>query len=103
MGARKTETEAISGPDPHVLWIESDEPPYSVAYQAYLWTGIKGNRKARAIAMVRRLALGTWRCLWCREMLPDYLRADARYCNDRCRKQAARARRKDCRREVVAS
>ena len=83
----------MPGPDPHALWIENDHPPYTVTYQAYLWTGNNGNRKARAIAMLRRLARGTWRCLWCREMLPDYVRVDARYCNERCRKRAARWRR----------
>ena len=84
----------MPGPDPHALWIESNEPPYRVSFQAYLWTGNNGNRKARAIAILRRLHWGTWRCRWCGNELPDYLRTDALYCRESCRKRAARWRRK---------
>lgn len=83
----------MPGPDPHRLWIESAEPPYRVEWQPYDWTGNHGHRKARAIAILRRLSLGTWRCDWCGEGLPNYIRSDARYCNERCRKRSARERR----------
>lgn len=83
----------MPGPDPHALWIESDEPPYRVCHQAYFWTGNNGNRKARAVAILRRLMLGTWQCRECGEGLPDYVRADAQYCREACRKAAARRRR----------
>jgi hypothetical protein len=35
----------------------------------------------------------TWRCLWCRDDLQAWRRADAQYCCEGCRKRAARARR----------
>lgn len=82
----------MPGPDPHAIWIESDEP-LRVCYQAYFWTGNLGNRRARSIAILRRLVLRTWQCKRCGEALPVYLRADAVYCSERCRKRAARMRR----------
>jgi hypothetical protein len=78
----------MPGPDPHALWIESDEPPYRVCHQAYFWTGNNGNRKKRAIAMLRRLARHDWKCRWCGDPLPDWRRVDARYCREGCRKKA---------------
>ena len=84
----------MPGPDPHALWIENDEPPYRVSYQNYLWTGAAGNRKKRAIAILRRLLRHSWHCRWCGDTLPDYVRADALYCREACRKRAARARRR---------
>jgi len=86
----------MPGPDPDALWIESDERPYRVSYQAYFWTGNNGNRKARAIAMLQRLARHDWKCRWCSEPLPDWRRVDAQYCREQCRKRAARWRR-ECR------
>lgn len=88
----------MPGPDPHALWIEEGAARPTVTYEPYFWTGNGGNRKTRAIAILRRLARGTWRCRWCGETLPDYLRADALYCNERCRKRVARWRRRcrDC-------
>lgn len=83
----------MPGPDPDTLWIEQDKPPYRVCFQAYLWTGNNGNRRKRAVAMLRRLAWGTWKCDWCGGPLPDWRRVDARYCREACRKKAARWRR----------
>lgn len=83
----------MPGPDPHAFWIERAEPPYSVCFQAYFWTGNNGNRKARAIAILRRLYRRDWFCRWCGDDLPDYVRADALYCGESCRKKAARDRR----------
>ena len=79
----------MPGPDPHALWIESYEPPYSMCFQAYFQTGNNGSRKARAAEILRWLARGDWCCRWCGKILPDYLRADARYCREGCRKAAA--------------
>lgn len=85
----------MPGPDPHALWIEDKNPERPcVQFQAYFWTNNNGNRQARAIALLRRLRRGDWRCLWCGDDLPDQRRADARYCREACRKRAARARRK---------
>ncbi len=84
----------MPGPKPHELWIENDEPPFLVVYQAYFGTGNNGNRKARAIAILGRLKRGTWHCRRCADQLPDYVRADTLYCSEGCRKRAARERRK---------
>ena len=83
----------MPGPDPHSLWIEADEPPYRVTFHAYFWTGNHGSRKARAATILRRLMRRNWRCRWCGDRLPDYLRADALYCREVCRKRSAHARR----------
>ncbi|TDL88024.1 hypothetical protein [Meridianimarinicoccus aquatilis] len=91
----------MPGPDPHELWIENHEPPYRVCHQAYFWTGNNGNRQARAVTILRRLARHDWYCRWCGDPLPDWRRADARYCCEGCRKRAARNRRVE--REVWAN
>ena len=84
----------MPGPDPHSLWIEdNNENGATVSFLAYIWTGNTWNRKARAVTISRRLKQGTWRCRWCGQELPAYLRADARYCREACRKRAARRRR----------
>lgn len=82
-------------PDPHALWIEKRDGRTVVSFQSYFWTGNEGNRKARAVAILKRLAQGKWFCLWCGDDLYDHLRADAIYCRESCRKHAARSRRKD--------
>ena len=84
----------MPGPDPHGLWIENRHAPYSVCFYAYFGTGKSGNRKTRSEAILRRLYRGDWCCRWCGETLPDYLRADAIYCREACRKRAARLRRR---------
>jgi len=66
-----------------------------VSFQSYFRTGNNGNRKARAVAILKRLAQGKWFCRWCGDDLPDHLRADAIYCRESCRKRAARSRRND--------
>ena len=84
----------MPGPDPHTLWIDDDDPGRpAVSWQPYFWTGNNGNRRNRAIAILKRLRRGTWRCLLCGDDLPEYLRADAVYCSTGCRKRAARERR----------
>ncbi|KHQ53176.1 hypothetical protein A9320_19395 [Ruegeria sp. PBVC088] len=80
----------MPGPDPHAFWIvDSDPSSPRASYHSYLWTGNGGNRKARAIAILKGLMRRDWHCRWCGNTLPDYARADARY----CRKAAARRRR----------
>ena len=83
----------MPGPDPHALWIERDGTTVTVCHQAYFWTGNNGNRKRRALAILRSLARRDWRCRWCGEDIPDWRRADAQYCRASCRKKAARWRR----------
>jgi len=83
----------MPGPAPQSLWIE-DGPNggFSIYFEKYFWTGKAGHRAARATTIARRLKAKTWRCLWCRDDLPAWRRADAQYCCDGCRKRAARAR-----------
>jgi hypothetical protein len=84
----------MPGPDPHRLWIEDASPSAArVWWQAYDWTGNAGHRRARAKAILRRLRRGKWCCRWCGDALPDYVRADALYCREACRKRAARQKR----------
>lgn len=86
-------------PDPHALWIEKRDGRAVVSFQSYFWTGYEWNRKARAVAILKRLAQGKWFCRWCGDDLPDYMRADAIYCRESCRKRAARSRRKEALRQ----
>lgn len=83
----------MPGPDPDTLWFERDSGHITVSYERYLWSGNDGNRKARAIAMLKRLMRNNWRCQWCGDELPAWRRTDAQYCRERCRKKAARSRR----------
>lgn len=56
----------------------------------------EGNAKhriARAKAVLSRLRFDGWACRACKEPIPMYRRADARYCCEGCRKRAARERR----------
>lgn len=85
----------MPGPEPDTLWIEDHGPlGASVSFASYLWTGNKGNRGARAIAILYRLQRRDWHCRWCGVDLPDFKRADATFCRESCRKRAARKRRK---------
>jgi hypothetical protein len=84
----------MPGPDPQSLWIgDTPEDRCSVFFQRYFCTGQAGNRAKRALSIARRLRAQTWRCLWCRDDLPAWRRADARYCSEGCRKRAAHQRR----------
>ena len=84
----------MPGPDPLSLWIgDTPDERHIVYFQRYFWTGQAGNRARRAQSIARRLKAQTWRCLWCRDDLPAWRRADAQYCCEGCRKRAARAQR----------
>ena len=82
----------MPGPDPERLWTEEADTGFRVCWQPYDWTGNNGNRRKRAMTILRRLRWGTWRYQWCGDDLPDYVRADALYCREACRKRAARER-----------
>ena len=85
----------MPGPSPNTLWFEHWDGRLVATYPAYFGTGNVGHRKARASAIMKRMAITTWRCRWCWDDLPVWRRADARYCCEGCRKRAARLRRKD--------
>jgi hypothetical protein len=83
----------MPGPDPDTLWFERYDGRLIASFQPYLWTGNTGNRKSRAIAIMRRMQRGDWQCRYCFDDLPHWRRADAQYCCEGCRKRAARDRR----------
>jgi predicted SprT family Zn-dependent metalloprotease len=85
----------MPGPDPNTVWFEEYEGRLLATYEPYLWSGNVGNRKARAVAILKRLVWHDWFCRWCGDDLPDWRRADARYCCEGCRKRAARQRRQN--------
>ena len=83
----------MPGPDANGVWIEKrSDGSYSVI--AEFWAdGNSTSRNARMDRIFENMRWGGWRCAWCLESVPTYKRADARYCRERCRKAAARARR----------
>jgi hypothetical protein len=88
----------MPGPDPFGIHVyEHEDGRFGVT--AELWHHNKGGqswgaRKQRAQVIAQRLQWKTWRCDWCDGPIPTYKRLDARYCRERCRKAAARIRRK---------
>ena len=83
----------MPGPSPNTLCFDKRDGRIVATYEAYFWTGNVGNRQARAIAIMRRMAGGDWVCRWCGDELPNWRRADAKYCCEGCRKRAAYRRR----------
>ena len=90
----------MPGPDPYAL--SYDETPNGqpivtaeVWPSSGLFAGNRRNRTKRLRAVSRSIMRDGWLCLWCREAVPIYRRADACYCSEGCRKRAARARKSD--------
>lgn len=52
------------------------------------------NRENRAKAILRRVMRDGWQCTFCGEEIGFHKRADALYCRERCKRAAARARRR---------
>ena len=52
------------------------------------------NRVKRALAICRRVARDGWVCAFCGDEIGFDRRADANYCGERCKRAAARERRK---------
>lgn len=52
----------MPGPDPNTVWFEEYEGRLLATYEPYLWSGNVGNRKARAIAILKRLVWHDWFC-----------------------------------------
>lgn len=89
----------MPGPEPGTVWIEEwDGCTFAtfVPYSQWPPFGPKPqnrHRRNRALRIGIRISHGTWVCSWCHEELHFDKRADAQYCGERCRKQAARWRR----------
>ncbi len=88
----------MPGPDPFGIRVEEREDG-GLNVIAELWARNKGGqswgvRLHRMREIAERLRFNNWRCEWCNEPIPISKRLDANYCHERCRKAAARARRK---------
>ena len=84
----------MPAPDPSAVWFDRQVGRITVSYLPYFWTQKVGHRKARAMAILKRMSRGDWICPWCQDDLPDWRRSDARYCCEGCRTLAARSRRR---------
>ena len=86
------EEEARICPDPQGLHLTEDaDGRYGITSE--VWEhGNKRHRLARVKAVLQNLSRNDWGCRYCGEPVPIYRRADARFCRERCRKAAARAR-----------
>lgn len=84
----------MPAPDPEGLHLEEyDGGDFNIMCE--IWEhGNRRNRLARMKAVARNLLRGGWRCWGCREPVPLYKRADARFCSERCRKAQVRERRR---------
>ena len=83
----------MPAPDPFGIWIEEhDNCGWSVMAEQPLWSKQNGSRMARARAVLRNLVRDGWTCRHCAEPIPEFRRADARFCCHGCKKRAARAR-----------
>jgi len=83
----------MPAPDPHGITIEgTPSGGWSVLMETFMLSG-RTQRMARAKRILRNLRLNEWRCEWCGGPVPEFRRADARFCREGCRKRAARARR----------
>lgn len=83
----------MPGPDAGTIWLERTDRGYHAQFHKYFWTGNDANRKARVIAIGKRMIQGTWSCRCCGDELSQDKQADTLFCTNRCRKRAARKRR----------
>ncbi|MCJ1900967.1 hypothetical protein MR829_11340 [Paracoccus versutus] len=65
---------------------------WAVLIETFMLSG-RTQRKARAMRILANLKRNGWACGWCSGPVPEFRRADARYCCEGCRKRAARSRR----------
>ncbi len=83
----------MAGPDPDGMKLgDADPGSISVLVQTFM-SGNRTARMARAKRILGNLCRGGWLCYSCREPVPLWRRADARFCGEGCRKAAARQRR----------
>ena len=83
----------MAGPDPDGVTLGDAAPgSFSVLVETFM-SGNRKARMARAKRILGNLYRGGWLCHWCRDPVPLWRRADARFCCEGCRKGAARQRR----------
>ncbi|WP_405403614.1 hypothetical protein [Paracoccus sp. Ld10] len=83
----------MPAPDPHGITIEVQGNGWSLLIETFLLLG-RTQRKARARRILANLHRDGWACRNCGGPVPEYRRADARYCCEGCRKRVSRNRRK---------
>lgn len=83
----------MPAPDPHGITIEAQGDRWGLLVETFMLSG-RTQRMARARRILTNLHRDRWACRDCGDPVPAYRRADARYCCDRCRKRAARNRRR---------
>ena len=83
----------MSGPDPDGVTLGDGWPEQVSVLVETFGSGNRKARLARAKRLLHNLQRGGWLCRWCRDPVPLWRRADARFCCEGCRKGAARERR----------
>ena len=90
----------MPAPDPFGLSYDEHKDGRPIV-QCQIWPssgfmamGNRRNRMARAKAVLQNLTFAGWTCPECGDHVPMHKRADALYCREACRKQAARRRRR---------
>lgn len=81
----------MPAPDPNGVTIDRQGGGFSLLVDTFLLSG-RTQRMARAERIAQNLRRDGWACPWCKRPVPEFRRADARYCCEGCRKRAARGR-----------
>lgn len=82
----------MPAPDPWGITIETRKGSWGVLVETFMLSG-RTQRMARARRILANLKRDGWSCRWCGGPVPEFRRADARYCCEGCRKRDARQRR----------
>ena len=82
----------MPAPDPDGMYLDEDIDGFERLMASVDPNGNYRHRVARLQSIARNRQWG-WLCEWCCEPVPLYKRADARFCRERCRQAAKRARR----------
>lgn len=81
----------MPAPDPSGVTIERHSGSFCLLVDTFLLSG-RTQRMARAGRIAQNLRRDGWACLWCKRPVPEFRRADAKYCCEGCQKRAARER-----------
>jgi len=84
----------MPAPDPDAIDLGDGWPDRVSVLASMFMAGNRKARKARTLAIFRKLQWGGWNCRWCGDPVPLFKRAEAAFCCEGCRKRAARRRQK---------
>ena len=85
----------MPGPDPTAIWLAEDAHGRPIVRsEVGGYTTNRAARLRRARSILFNILQDDWLCHWCREPVPLFRRADARFCGESCRKKAKRSRRR---------